>query len=169
MAQGQVYHAPFTATSASDWEPLDLCGVIVFGRDTRKYEIQDDASSEKSSLSSLECAETSGPSSSSVSVAVTVSASEESMVEESDDTASIAGSLKIREEDDLWFKLVEVDPHQKKPAKVVWRQSVLSDSSDYRVLAPFFHGLLGNVSVVFRYQVDVAADRIEFVEPAVWV
>ena len=65
MTRGRIYHAPFTATSSYEWKPLNLCGAIVFGRDTREYEIRDDASSGKSSLGSLGSAGTSGTSGSS--------------------------------------------------------------------------------------------------------
>jgi len=150
MARGRIYHAPFTATSSSEWKPLDLCGAIVFGRDTREYEIRDDTSSKKSSLGSFRSAGTSGTSRSSGLMGFTDAMSEEPgsmpVVGEGDGVADPAGGLRVRGADDLWFRLVEIDPHQKKPAKVVWRQPVAPASSDYRMLVPFFHAFSGNVS-----------------------
>ena len=151
MARGQIYHAPFTASSPSEWEPLDLRGVIVFGRDTKKYEIQDDASSGGSSRGSLASAGTSGSSGSSGSIRASDVANEEpgsvSGLGDGDGTLDLAAGLGVKD-DDLWFRLVEIDPHQKKPSKVVWRQPVSSASSDYKVLVPFFHAFSGNVSAV---------------------
>lgn len=125
----------------------------MFGRDAREYEIRDDASSEKSSLGSFKSVWTSGTSRSSGSMMVAGAVSEEpeSMPEvgEGDGPTDLTGGLRIRDDDDLWFRLVEIDPHQKKLAKVVWRQPVLPASSDYRVLVPFFHGFSGNVSMTF--------------------
>ena len=150
MARGQIYHAPFTATSSSEWKPLDLRGAIVFGRDTREYEIRDDASSGKSSLGSLKSAGTSGTSRSSGFMGFTGTVSEEPgampAMGEADGSADLAGGLRVRDDDDLWFRLIEIDPGQKKPAKVVWRQPVLPASSDYKMLVPFFHAFSGNVS-----------------------
>lgn len=163
MARGQIYHAPFTATSPSEWEPLDLRGAIVFGRDAREYEIRDDAS-EKSSLGSLGSAGTSGTSGSNVVAGV--------LTEEpgsfpgmggGDGVADIVGSLRVRADDSLWFRLVEIDPHQKKPAKVVWRQPVLPTSSDYRILVPFFHGFSGN-SRLFGFRFDEDDEAHQFYE-----
>ena len=152
MARGQIYHAPFTATSSSEWKPLDLRGAIVFGRDAREYEIRDDASSGKSSLGSLGSIGTSGTSGSSRLVGFTGTTSEEPgslpVEGEGDGAADLVGGLSIRDDDDLWFRLVEIDPHQRKPAKVVWRQPVSPASSDYKMLVPFFHAFSGNVSVV---------------------
>jgi len=164
MARGQIYHAPFTATSPSEWEPLDLRGAIVFGRDAREYEIRDDASSEKSSLGSLKSAGTSGTSGSSGSMMIAGAVSEEpesmSEVGEGDGATDLAGGLKIKDDDDLWFRLVETDPHQKKLAKVVWRQPVLPASSDYRVLVPFFHGFSGNSRLFgFKFEDDDEAHQ----------
>ena len=150
MARGQIYHAPFTATSSSEWKPLDLRGAIVFGRDTREYEIRDDASSGKSSLGSLGSAGTSGTSGSSGSMGFTGATSEEPgsmpVMGEADGAVNLAGGLRLRDDDDLWFRLIEIDPQQKKPAKVVWRQPVIPSSSDYKMLVPFFHAFSGNVS-----------------------
>lgn len=109
----------------------------MFGRNTRKYEIQDDASSEESSFSSLGSAEV--PSS---------WGSRDHLFDESD-VASLAGGPEIRDNDDLWFRLVEIHPHQKKSAKVAWKQPVLPRSSDYKILGPLFHGFSGYVSTVF--------------------
>ena len=67
------------------------------------------------------------------------------VVSEVDGVVDLAGGLRVRGDDDLWFRLVEIDPHQKKPAKVVWRQPVLPASSDYKMLVPFFHAFSGNV------------------------
>ena len=148
MARGQIYHAPFTATSSSEWKPLDLRGAIVFGRDTREYEIRDDASSGNSSLGS---AGTSGMSGSPGFMGLDGAMSEEPgslpMVGEADRGVSLAGGLGVKGDDDLWFRLIEIDPHQKKPAKVVWRQPVQPANSDYKMLVPFFHAFSGNVSV----------------------
>jgi len=150
MARGQIYHAPFTATSSSEWKPLDLRGAIVFGRDTREYEIRDDASSEKSSLGSFGSAGTSGTSGSPGFMGLAGAMSEEPgslpVMGEADRVVSLAGGLGVRGDDDLWFRLIEIDPHQKKPAKVVWRQPVLPANSDYKMLVPFFHAFSGNVS-----------------------
>lgn len=147
MARGQIYHAPFTATSSSEWKPLDLRGAIVFGRDTREYEIRDDASSRKSSLGSFGSAGTSG-SSGLMRFADALSEEPGSMpvMGEGDGTAELPGGLRVRDDDDLWFRLIEIDLHQKKPAKVVWRQPVMPSSSDYKMLVPFFHAFSGNVS-----------------------
>lgn len=122
----------------------------MFGRETRKDEIQDDAaSSGGSSRGSLVSAGTSGTSSSSGSVdAVNGELESLPVIGEADGVLDLAGGLGVKD-DDLWFRLVELDPHQKKASKVVWRQPVLSASSDYKVLVPFFHGFSGNVSVVF--------------------
>jgi len=121
----------------------------VFGRDTREYEIRDDASSGKSSLGSLGSAGTSGTSRSSGFMGLSGATSEEPgslpVVSEVDGVVDLAGGLRVRGDDDLWFRLVEIDPHQKKPAKVVWRQPVLPASSDYKMLVPFFHAFSGNV------------------------
>ena len=125
MALGQIYHAPFTT---SEWEPLGFRGVIVFGRDIREYEIEDDASWGGSSRDSLVSAETSGSSGSG---------------------GSVGGADAVIKDNDKWFRLVEIDPHQKNSSKVVWRQPVLPASSDYTFLTPSFHGFSGNVSVVF--------------------
>jgi hypothetical protein len=174
MARGQIYHAPFTATSSSEWKPLDLRGAIVFGRDTREYEIRDDASSGKSSLGSLRSAGTSG-SSGFMGFSGTVSEEPGSMpvVGEGDGATDLVGGLRVKDDDDLWFRLVEIDPHQKKPAKVVWRQPVSPASSDYKMLVPFFHAFSGNVSVVFScYWLGDEVDYVGgggFVEPDVWV
>jgi len=65
---------------------------------------------------------------------------------EADGVVDLAGGLRVRDDDDLWFRLIEVDPHQKKPAKVVWRQPVAPSTSDYKMLIPFFHAFSGNVS-----------------------
>lgn len=125
----------------------------MFGRDTREFEIQDDAASEKSSLGSLGSAGTSGTSSSLgfTGAAGVVGKEHGSVAEvaEGDGITDLAGSLSVKDSDNLWFKLVEIDPHQKKLAKVVWRQPVLPTGSDYRILVPFFHGFSGNVSVPF--------------------
>jgi hypothetical protein len=147
MARGQIYHAPFTATSSSEWKPLDLRGAIVFGRDAKEYEIRDDASSGKSSLGSFGSAGTSG-SSGLMGSAGAMSEEPGSMpvAGEADGVADLAGGLRVGDDDDLWFRLVEIDPHQKKPAKVVWRQPVLPTISDYKMLVPFFHAFSGNVS-----------------------
>ena len=146
MARGQIYHAPFTATSSSEWKPLDLRGAIVFGRDTRDYEIRDDASSGISSLGSFKSAKTSD-SSAFMGVAGVVSEEPESMPVVGDGASDLAENSRFRNDDELWFRLVEIDPHQKKPAKVVWRQPVMPASSDYKMLVPFFHAFSGNVSV----------------------
>lgn len=118
----------------------------MFGRDTREYEIRDDASSGTSSLGSLGSAKTSG---SSMGIAGAMSEEPGSMpvVGEADGVADPAGGSRFRD-DDLWFRLIEIDPHQKKPAKVVWRQPVTPASSDYKMLIPFFHAFSGNVSWV---------------------
>jgi hypothetical protein len=137
MARGQIYHAPLTATSPSEWEALDLRGAIVFGRDAREYEILDDASSGRSSPGSLESAETSGSSGSWGSNGLVDTVNEEEH-----------GALGAKD-DHLWFRLVEIDPHQNKSSKVVWRQPVLSAGLIYRVLSPSLHGFSGNVSAVF--------------------
>lgn len=146
MARGQIYHAPFTATSSSEWKPLDLRGAIVFGRDTREYEIRDDASSGKSSLGSLGSA---GTSRNSAFMGIAGAMSEEpgSMPVVGDGASDLAENVRLRDDDELWFRLVEIDPHQKKPAKLVWRQPVMPASSDYKMLVPFFHAFSGNVSV----------------------
>lgn len=124
----------------------------MFGRDAREYEIRDDASSGKSSLGSLGSIGTSGTSGSSTLVGFTGTTSEEPgslpVEGEGDGAADLVGGLRIRDDDDLWFRLVEIDPHQRKPAKVVWRQPVSPASSDYKMLVPFFHAFSGNVSVV---------------------
>jgi len=74
---------------------------------------------------------------------------------EVDGGADLAGGLRVRDDDDLWFRLVEIDPHQKKPAKVVWRQPVLPASSDYKMLVPFFHAFSGNSRMFgFRFEDD---------------
>ena len=118
----------------------------MFGRDTREYEIRDDASSGKSSLGSLGSAGTSGTSGSSGFMGFSGASSEEPRsIGEVDGVVNLAGGLRVRDDDDLWFRLVEIDPHQKKPAKVVWRQPVLPASSDYKMLVPFFHAFSGNV------------------------
>ena len=172
MARGQIYHAPFTATSSSEWKPLDLRGAIVFGRDTREYEIRDDASSGKSSLGSFGYAGTSG-SSGSMRIASIMSEEPESMpaMGEVDGGADLVGGLRVQDDDDLWFRLIEIDPHQKKPAKVVWRQPVLPASSDYKMLVPFFHAFSGNVSGSPRSWLSGGANRMcpGCVEPDVWV
>ena len=72
------------------------------------------------------------------------------VVGEADGVADLAGGLRVRDDDDLWFRLVEIDLHQKKPAKVVWRQPVQPASSDYKLLVPFFHAFSGNVSGLSR-------------------
>ena len=163
MARGQIYHAPFTATSSSEWKPLDLRGAIVFGRDTREYEIRDDASSRKSSLGSLGSAGTSGTSGSSGLMGSAGAMSDEPgsmpVMGEADEAGDLAGGLRVRPDDELWFRLIEVDPHQKKPAKVVWRQPVQPANSDYKMLVPFFHAFSGNVS---RSLVDVAGQRTDY-------
>ena len=150
MARGQIYHAPFTATSSSEWKPLDLRGAIVFGRDTREYEIRDDASSGKSSLGSFRSAGTSRTTGSSRSMRFSTAMTEEPgsmpVMGEVDGTVDLVGGPRVRGDDDLWFRLIEIDPHQKKPAKVVWRQPVSPASSDYKMLVPFFHAFSGNVS-----------------------
>ena len=153
MARGQIYHAPFTATSSSEWKPLDLRGAIVFGRDTREYEIRDDASSGKSSLSSLGSAGASG-SLGPMRFASAMSEEPGSMpvMGEADGIVDLAGGLRAGDDDDLWFRLIEIDPHQKKPAKVVWRQPVSPANSDYKMLVPFFHAFSGNVSRPFVYR-----------------
>jgi hypothetical protein len=46
-------------------------------------------------------------------------------------------------DDDLWFRLVELEG--KKGPRVVWRQPVSVASSDYKMLLPFFHIFSGNV------------------------
>ena len=158
MALGQIYHAPFTATSASEWEPLDLRGAIVFGRNIGEHEIQDDASWAESSLDSLVSAKTSGSSGSSGSVGDVDAEDEEPgslpVISETDGILDPAGGLGVKD-NDMWFRLVEIDPHQKNSSKVVWRQPVSPASSDYTVLipssrgVPAFHGFSGNVSVVF--------------------
>ena len=172
MARAQIYHAPFTATSSSEWKPLDLRGAIVFGRDTREYEIQDDTSSGKSSLGSLGSA---GASRNSRFMGKAGAMSEEPgsmpVVGEADGVAELTGGSRARDDDDLWFRLVEVDPHQKKPAKVVWRQPVTPASSDYKMLVPFFHAFSGNVSGLPRLGLGDDADRscFGFLEPDVWI
>ena len=119
----------------------------MFGRDTRGYEIRDDASSKKSSLGSLGSAGTSD-SSGFMGMPGAMTEEPESMpvMGEVDGGVDLFGGLKARNDDDLWFRLVEIDPHQKKPAKVVWRQPVSPASSDYKMLVPFFHAFSGNVS-----------------------
>ncbi|KAF9645492.1 hypothetical protein BDM02DRAFT_3189688 [Thelephora ganbajun] len=159
MARGQIYHAPFTATSSSEWKPLDLRGAIIFGRDTREYEIRDDASSRNSSLGSLRSAGASGTSRSSGVTGFAGAMSEEPgsmpVVGEVDRVVDLAGGLRVRGDDDLWFRLVEIDPQQKKPAKVVWRQPVLPANSDYKMLVPFFHAFSGNSRMFgFRFEDD---------------
>jgi len=147
MARGQIYHAPFTATSSSEWKPLDLRGAIVFGRDTREYEIRDDASSGKSSLGSFRSAGTSGsPRFMGLAGAMSEEPGSLPAMGDADGVVNLAGGLGVRGDDDLWFRLVEIDPHQKKPAKVVWRQPVQPANSDYKMLVPFFHAFSGNVS-----------------------
>jgi hypothetical protein len=47
------------------------------------------------------------------------------------------------EDDDPWFRLVELDG--RKGPRVVWRQGLSTASSDYRMLVPFFHVFSGNV------------------------
>ena len=76
-----------------------------------------------------------------------VSEEPESMSVVGDGASDLAENSRFRNDDELWFRLVEIDPHQKKPAKVVWRQPVIPASSDYKMLVPFFHGFSGNVSV----------------------
>ena len=117
----------------------------MFGRDTREYEIRDDASSGKSSLGSLGSA---GMSGSFMGIASSMSEEPGAMpvMGEADGVVDLAGGLRVRDDDDLWFRLIEVDPHQKKPAKVVWRQPVAPSTSDYKMLIPFFHAFSGNVS-----------------------
>jgi hypothetical protein len=172
MARGQIYHAPFTATSSSEWKPLDLRGAIVFGRDTREYEIRDDASSGGSSLGSLGYAGTSG-SSGSMGIVGVINEEPESMpvMGEADGGADSVGRLRRQGDDDLWFRLVEIDPNQKKSAKVVWRQPVLPASSDYKMLVPFFHAFSGNVSGSPHPRLSGGADcgYPDCVEPDVWV
>ena len=147
----------------------------MFGRDTREYEIRDDASSGKSSLGSLGSAGTSGTSRSSgfMGIAGAMNEEPESMpvMGEVDGGADLVGGSRVRDKDDLWFRLVEIDPHQKKPAKVVWRQPVSPASSDYKMLVPFFHAFSGNVSGPPRSRLSGSADcRCPcYVEPDVWV
>lgn len=142
MGKGQIYHAPLTANSLSEWKPLELRGTIVFGRDAREYEILDDASSGRSPSASLESSEASGTSGGSGSSGFFDNVNEEE-----------PGALGAKD-DDLWFRLVEIDPHQKKSGKVVWMQPVLSAGLVYRVLRPSFHGFSGNVSVIFLALVE---------------
>lgn len=120
----------------------------MFGRDTREYEIMDDASSGKSSLGSLRSAGTSG-SSGFLGTVGAMSGEPGSMpvMGEVGGVDDLARAFRVRDDDELWFRLVEIDPHQKKPAKVVWRQPVSPASSDYKMLVPFFHAFSGNVSV----------------------
>jgi len=122
----------------------------VFGRDTREYEIRDDASSGKSSLGSLGSAGTSRYSGF-MGTAGAMSEEPESMPV----MGEVDEGLRVRNDDDLWFRLIEIDPHQKKPAKVVWRQPVSPASSDYKMLVPFFHAFSGNSRMFgFRFEDD---------------
>jgi len=61
-------------------------------------------------------------------------------------------------DDDLWFRLVELEG--KKGPRVVWRQPVSVASSDYRMLVPFFHVFSGNSRMFgFRLEDDEEASR----------
>jgi len=166
MARGQIYHAPLDAASASEWEPLDLRGAIVFGRDAREHEIQGDTSSGGSSRDSLMSAETSGSSDSSRSFGIIDAVNEESgsmpLIREANGVLDLAGSLGAKD-DDMWFRLVEIDPGQKKRSKVVWRQPVLPTSSDYRVFVPLFHAFSGN-SRLFGFKFDDDDEAHQFSE-----
>lgn len=145
MARGQIYHAPFTAASPSEWEPLDLRGVIVFGRDLREDESQEEVSSAGSSRGSIVSAETSGSSGSLGFIGAVDAVNVEGSGSVMGDDRALDLRLGIKD-DDMWFRLVEIDRHQRKSGKVVWRQPVLSANSDYKVLAPSFHAFSGSVS-----------------------
>lgn len=66
-----------------------------------------------------------------------------------DDSSSSSSSSQSElddtfDDDDLWFRLVELEG--KKGSRVVWRQPVSATSSDYAMILPFFHVFSGNVS-----------------------
>jgi hypothetical protein len=66
---------------------------------------------------------------------------------ESDNSSSHSDdSSDTLQDDDLWFRLVELEG--KKGPRVVWRQPVSVISSDYKMLVPFFHVFSGNVRII---------------------
>lgn len=120
----------------------------------KEYEIKDDASSGGSSRGSLVSAGTGGSSGNLGPIAVV---NEEfgsaPAIGDGDSVSDLAGGSGVKDEN-LWFRLVEIGPHEKKSSKVVWRQPVLSASSDYQVLVPSFHAFSGNVGVAFFVLVE---------------
>lgn len=82
----------------------------MFGRDTREYKIRDDASSGKSSLGSAGSAGTSGMSGSLGFMGFSGATSEEPRsIGEVDGVVNLAGGLRVRDDNDLWFRFVEID------------------------------------------------------------
>jgi len=77
---------------------------------------------------------------------------------EPDDSSSHSDDSDAPQDDDLWFRLVELEG--KKGPRVVWRQPVSVISSDYKMLVPFFHVFSGNSRMFgFRFDDDDEASR----------
>jgi len=85
----------------------------------------------------------------------------DSTIQEEDDSSfsqQSDDSFDGAHDDDLWFRLVELEG--KKGPRVVWRQPVSVISSDYKMLVPFFHVFSGNSRMFgFRFEEDDEASR----------